>query len=195
MGHFTLGDHIIDIAANAAASGADLVELDVLESADREFRVSVRDNGRGMNREEQERAKDPLGSPASGRSGRPGLGIPFLILAADQSGGGWGIRSDRGGGTEGTAWFDLANIDTQPEGDLPGVFRTVLLFDGLREVLLRRKGRVNYELKKTELVRELGELNDAKTLILLDRYLRMLEKREENYGKTEFGGSAEAPGF
>jgi hypothetical protein len=90
-------------------------------------------------------------------------------------------------GTEVCAWFDTANVDTPPEGDLPGLFRTVLLFSGPSEMMIRRvrdaKGReLNYEVRKTELVEALGDLDDTQSLILLDRYLRSLESDDDDDG-------------
>ena len=86
-------------------------------------------------------------------------------------------------GTEVSAWFDLGNIDTPPVGDVPGLIRTVLLFHGPEEIvvkrILERAGKsAGYELRKTELVDALGNLEEAGSLILLDRYLRSLEGDE-----------------
>jgi hypothetical protein len=70
-------------------------------------------------------------------------------------------------------------------GDIPGTLRTVLLFEGPSalsparpgEVLIRRirKDGTVYEIRKTELTRILGDPGKARTLILLDRYLREIE--------------------
>jgi hypothetical protein len=38
------------------------------------------------------------------------------------------------------------------------------------------EGRVNYEVRKTELADALGGLEDTQSLILLDKYLRSLEE-------------------
>jgi hypothetical protein len=64
-----------------------------------------------------------------------------------------------------------------PVGDIPGTLRTVLLFEGPGEVVIKRTredGTV-YEIRKTELTRVLGELGNARAMILLDRYLREIE--------------------
>jgi len=115
---------------------------------------------------------------------RVGLGLPFLAQAAGQSGGGWDLRSEKGVGTTVTAWFDAGNVDMPPEGDVPGMFRTVLAFEGADEVVIRRfrqrEGRppLDYEVRKTEIADALGGLGDAGALVLLDRYLRSLEEDE-----------------
>jgi hypothetical protein len=196
--HFTLCDLVTDITQNAAESGAALVELDVRETG-REFRFTVRDNGKGMDQDEIERAKDPFMSDGIKHPNRKvGLGIPFLIQTAVQSGGGWDLQSQKNEGTSICAWFDLANVDTPPIGELPGMFRTVLLFPGPVEILVRRSlelcsedrrpderrvRNVHYEVCKSELLNALGNLEDAGSLILLDQYFRSLE--EDDVEKDE----------
>ncbi|MDR0389039.1 MAG: ATP-binding protein [Spirochaetaceae bacterium] len=181
--HFTLSDLVTDITQNSFESGAALVELEVRET-DREFRFEVRDNGKGMSREELDRAMDPFGTDGEKHPGRKvGLGIPFLMQTASQSGGGWDVKSEKDKGTTVSAWFDIANVDTPPIGDLPGLFRTVFLFPGPKEVVVRRfldrdNKKNNYEVRKSELMDALGDLEDGSSLALLDRYLRSIETEE-----------------
>jgi len=196
--HFTLTDLVTDIAQNGIESGADLVELYVSETAGsvakREFRFTVKDNGKGMSSEEQLLARDPFVSDGIKHPNRKvGLGIPFLIQTAETSGGGWKMESSKKtenpagvSGTEISAWFDLENVDTPPVGDIPGMFRTILLFDGPAELVIHRvreplpeesAGRIEYEVRKTELAEALGNLEDTQSLILLDQYLRSLEEQ------------------
>ncbi|MDR0386629.1 MAG: ATP-binding protein [Treponema sp.] len=181
--HFTLCDLVTDITQNAAESGADRVELDVRET-DKEFRFTVRDNGKGMDQDEIERAKDPFMTDGIKHPHRKvGLGIPFLIQTALQSGGGWDLQSQKHRGTTISAWFDMANMDTPPVGELPGMFRTILLFAGPEEILVRRSlddgvRNVHYEVCKSELTEVLGDLEEAGSLILMDRYLHSIEEDE-----------------
>jgi hypothetical protein len=203
-----LADLTADIAQNGAESGADFVELELRETRGQgrsEFRFIVRDNGKGMSADGLDRALDPFVTDGLKHPGRRvGLGLPFLIQTVLQSGGGWRIRSvkngrnvTRGGGAkddgpdsgedynQGTiveAWFDLANVDTPPLGDIPGLFRSVLLFTGPGEIVLKRSraggGNLDYEVKKTELEEALGGLEDVSSLALLGKYLRSLESGE-----------------
>jgi hypothetical protein len=184
--HFTLSDLIADIAQNGAESGADTVELSLAEAwtpEKAEIRFSVTDNGKGMDAETLKRVVDPFVTDGIKHPSRKvGLGIPFLIQTAEQSGGGWDIQSKKGEGTTTSAWFDLRNVDTPPLEDIPGLFRTVLLFAGPGEWVLKRtrKGAeglpdLDYEVRKTELLDALGNLEDTESLILLKQYLRGLE--------------------
>jgi hypothetical protein len=146
-----------------------------------------------MTAEELERAKDPFVTDGIKHPFRKvGLGIPFLIQTAEQSGGGCDITSQKGEGTVITAWFDMSNVDTPPVGDIPSMFRSILLFTGPGEIALRRlrtggaglsKAQggfdLDYEVRKTELHQALGDLEDAESLILLGRYLRSMEESDE----------------
>ena len=184
--HFTLTDLVTDIAQNAFESGAALVELEVHETG-REFRFLVRDNGRGMTREKLGKAIDPFVTDGVKHPHRKvGLGLPFLIQTAEQSGGGWDIQSEAGKGTVVTAWFDTGNVDMPPVGDLPGMFRTILMFEGPDDVVIRRRrigeapgdSSLDYEIRKSELVEALGGLEDTGSLVLLGEYLHSLELSE-----------------
>jgi hypothetical protein len=196
--HFTLADLITDITQNAVEAGAGLVELEVSESASTsgafksdaaqgggEFRFLVRDNGKGMTEEEVKRAIDPFVTDGVKHPHRKvGLGLPFLIQMAQQSNGGWDIKSEKGKGTTVTAWFDSGNVDMPPAGDIPGMFRTILMFNTSAEIVIRRKKKTEenedeYEVRKSELAEALGSLEDAGTLVLMDQYLRSLENSEE----------------
>jgi hypothetical protein len=201
--HFSLSDLAADIVQNGAESGASLLALEIRETVDAsgqtEFRFIARDNGKGMSAAALEKAMDPFVTDGVKHPGRKvGLGIPFLIQTAEQSGGGWRISTakegcepalrsggvglignsgDAGTGTTVEAWFDLANVDTPPVGDISGLFRMVLLFAGPQEIALKRsRGTdLDYEVKKTELTEALGELEDVSSLVLLGKYLRSLE--------------------
>ena len=194
--HFTLADLVTDITQNAIESGADFIELDVIESESSggsEFRFLVKDNGKGMTEEELKRAIDPFVTDGVKHPNRKvGLGLPFLTQTAVLSEGGWDIKSEKrkddggaggtrtAGGTTVTAWFDTGNVDTPPLGDIPGMFRTIFMFEGNADILIRRRKAAGdeYELRKSELVEAIGGLEDAGALVLLDKYLRSLEENE-----------------
>jgi hypothetical protein len=189
--HFTLSDLVTDITQNGAESGADLVELEIRETehganGSPEFRFTVKDNGKGMSPEGMKRAQDPFVTDRIKHPHRKvGLGVPFLIQTAEQSGGGWKMESVIGHGTEVSAWFDVSNVDTPPVGDLSGLFRMVLLFQGPAEIVIRRacemgERQIHYEVRKTELAEALGgDLEDTQSQILLDRYLRSFEVNDD----------------
>ena len=183
--HFSLADLVTDITQNACEAGGSMVELEVKETG-KEFRFAVRDNGKGMTPDELGKALDPFVTDGVKHPHRKvGLGLPFLIQTAEQSGGGWDVKSEKGKGTTATAWFDTGNVDTPPVGDLPGMFRTILMFEGPFDVIIRRRrddeesGALDYEVRKSELIEALGGLEDTESLVLMNKYLRSLELDEE----------------
>jgi len=179
--HWTLADLVVDITQNAAEAGAGIVELQVSEN-EKEFRFLVKDNGKGMTEEELKRATDPFVTDGIKHPHRKvGLGLPFLIQTAEQSGGGWDIKSEKGKGTEVTAWFDTSNVDMPPLGDIPGMFRTIFMFNSEADIIIRRKkqkgGTENeYEISKSELSEAIGGFEDVSNLMMLKEYLNSLEE-------------------
>jgi len=174
--HFTLADLITDITQNAVEAGASAVELEVSEN-EKEFRFIVKDNGKGMTEEELKKAVDPFVTDGVKHPNRKvGLGLPFLIQTAEQSGGGSNIKSVKGKGTTVTAWFNVKNVDMPPVGDVAGMFRSILMFDSRAEIVLRRyKIDDEYEIRKSELAEVIGGFEEAGSLVLLKEYLESLE--------------------
>ena len=121
--------HILDIAQNAVRAGASRIEIRVTERAG-ELTAVIRDNGCGMTPEQCARAADPFVTSRTER--RVGLGIPFMKLAAELTGGHFSLESAAGRGTAVTAVFRTGHIDCMPLGDLSGkVFALVTANPGL----------------------------------------------------------------
>jgi hypothetical protein len=183
--HFTLADLITDIAQNGVESGAAEIALNLSEiytAQGAELRFSVSDNGKGMDPETLKRVIDPFVTDGVKHPHRKvGLGIPFLIQTAEQSGGSYSIKSKVGEGTTVEAHFDLGNVDTPPIGDIPGVWRSLLMFQGPSEMIFHRIRAggslpdLDYEVRRSELLDALGSLEDTGCLILLKEYLEGLE--------------------
>ncbi len=182
--HFCLCDFVLDITQNAVEAGARNIELDLFEG---EGRISVRvsDDGGGMTEEERARALDPFHTDGTKHPGRKvGLGLPFLVQGVQAAGGSWSIESRRGKGTTVSFSFPADHVDTPPLGDVAGLFRSVLAFDGAYGMRIRRRreagfgGRegTEYELSRSELEEAAGNFSEASSLILLGRYLESLER-------------------
>ena len=117
--------NILDVAQNSVTAGASLTEIDVI--ADRPadtLEVVIRDDGRGMTPEQAERAADPFFTTRTTR--KVGLGIPFLKMAAELTGGSFGIESAPGKGTIIRSVFGLTHIDRMPMGDLAGTMTALI---------------------------------------------------------------------
>ena len=113
--------HILDIAENSIAAGAEKVSISVnKETASGFLSIRIDDNGKGMSREEMHRSQDPFYTSRSTR--RVGLGIPLLRQHAEMTGGNLNIESEQGNGTIVEATFHQDHPDRQPLGDLEGIW-------------------------------------------------------------------------
>jgi anti-sigma regulatory factor (Ser/Thr protein kinase) len=109
--------HVLDIAENSIAAGAQHVEIRVQESQ-REDRLSIEiiDDGRGMSEDMLQKATDPFFTTRTTR--RVGLGLSLFEQAAKRAGGEFKIASSPGVGTKVTGIFQYSNVDRQPLGDM-----------------------------------------------------------------------------
>lgn len=123
--------HLLDIAENSVSAHASVITITVEEdsAADR-LRMSVEDNGKGMDAEMVARVTDPFVTSRTTR--KVGLGIPLLKAAAEACEGGLTIQSEPGKGTRVDVEFQLSHIDRMPLGNLAATFLT--LFIGSPEI-------------------------------------------------------------
>ena len=137
-----------------------------------------------MDEEQLKKAQDPFYTNGVKHPNRKvGLGIPFLIQTATETGGSWNITSKKGKGTEVDCRFDLSNIDTPPVGDIPGYFRDALTLEGSYEMIIHRENHsnnktINYTVTRSDLINALGDMSNGGALVLLGQYLKNLETEE-----------------
>ena len=113
--------NILDIAQNSVKAGAKHIGIHIFEKAN-ELSFEIIDDGCGMKPEQVEKLIDPFFTTRTTR--KVGLGIPFLKLAAEQSGGYISVESRSredypdNPGTRVFALFRTDNIDFTPMGDI-----------------------------------------------------------------------------
>ncbi len=113
--------NILDIAQNSVAAGASLIEISIrINTPADKLEITVLDNGCGMTPEQAARVTDPFYTTRTTR--RVGLGVPFLKMAAEMTGGNLRIDSTPGAGTAVTAVFGLSHIDRMPLGGIADTF-------------------------------------------------------------------------
>ena len=112
-----LSFHITDIMTNSIRAKASEIGL-FIEERDLRITIRIADNGLGMDAGTIARVTNPFYTTRTTR--KVGLGIPFLIQNAEQTGGAVSITSQLGKGTVVTASFCSNHIDCPPWGDLPG---------------------------------------------------------------------------
>ncbi|MGD0781679.1 MAG: ATP-binding protein [Candidatus Aminicenantales bacterium] len=134
--------HILDIAENAVRAGATRITLTVIEDERRDLlKIEVLDNGGGMSPWTLRRALSPF---FSSKGKRIGLGLPLLVQAAEQCGGGVSIRTAAGKGTKVTARFRYGHIDRPPLTNMKGTVMALVMGHAEIGLLYRhdRNGRM-----------------------------------------------------
>jgi anti-sigma regulatory factor (Ser/Thr protein kinase) len=109
--------HVLDIAENSIAAGAQHVEIRVQESRQQDLlSIEIIDDGRGMSADMLQKATDPFFTTRTTR--RVGLGLSLFEQAAKRAGGEFKITSSPGAGTKVTGAFQYSHVDRQPLGDM-----------------------------------------------------------------------------
>ncbi len=109
--------NVLDVAQNSVAAGAKLIRISLeVDDARERLVLTIEDDGKGMTEETISRVTDPFYTTRTTR--KVGLGLPFLKMAAEMTGGAFSIRSQPGRGTCVQAEFGLHHIDRAPVGDM-----------------------------------------------------------------------------
>lgn len=118
-----LSFHITDITANSIRANASDIEVDIKDFKDL-ISIRISDNGRGMDQKTVTKIRNPFYTTRTTR--KVGLGLPFLIQNAEQTGGSVEISSTLGKGTVVIANFISSSIDCPPWGDLAGTMAMLI---------------------------------------------------------------------
>ncbi len=175
--------NILDIAKNSVKANADEVKITLTERADT-FKMEIADNGCGMKEDFLKTVTDPFSTTRTTR--KVGMGIPFLKLAAEQTGGSFGITSKHESeypenhGTVTTAVFNKNSIDFTPLGDI--ISTVVTLIQGspdIRWIFKHETEKGTVELDTAELKAVLGDvpLDNIEVVLWMKEYL------EDGYGE------------
>ncbi len=132
MDEFSL--YILDITMNSVRAGASQIEIALREVGEWLW-FTVTDNGCGMTRAQVEKLKNPFFTTRKTR--KVGLGVPFLTMLAEMTGGSVEITSvpetnedtgapDPNHGTTLSAKFGRHHIDFLPMGNLPDTIVTLI---------------------------------------------------------------------
>jgi hypothetical protein len=118
--------HLLDLAENSVAAGADSINIRVEEDLPNDcLRLSVADDGRGMPPDLVARVTNPFVTSRTER--KVGLGLPLLKAAAEACQGSLSLHSAPGLGTTVSAEFQRSHLDRMPLGDLAGTWLTLLI--------------------------------------------------------------------
>lgn len=121
--------NILDIAENSVKAKASEVNIILTETEDT-LEIVISDNGTGMTNEIFKGVTDPFTTTRTTR--KVGLGIPFLKLAAEQTGGHFDIETKYIDdypdchGTKTSALFYKNHLDFTPLGDIVSTLVTLI---------------------------------------------------------------------
>lgn len=112
-----LSMHVLDIAANSVRAKASRVMITIEDSVlHNEIKITVSDNGCGMNEAMCQQVQDPFFTSRTTR--KIGLGVPFFKELSEQCGGEFCLVSKEGAGTTISASMQRDHWDTPPMGDM-----------------------------------------------------------------------------
>lgn len=169
--------YILDITMNSVRAGADLIEI-ILNEKDSVLDMTITDNGCGMTKKQVEKLSDPFYTTRTTR--KVGLGVPFLRMLAEMTGGEVCITSkpESEGSDHGTsvhAVFHTDHIDFVPLGDI--VETLITLIQGSPDVdfeYVHKTDAGEVKLSVSEIKQVLGEdipLSSFEILAWIREYL------------------------
>lgn len=165
--------NILDIAENSIRAEASLVTIEVIiDNNNDSLTTIIRDDGKGMSREQLKKAIDPFFTTRTSR--KVGMGIPFFKMAAESSGGNFTIDSEISKGTVIKAVFRLSHIDRMPLGDINSTIYTLIAFNtNIDFVFIYSYNRKEFRLDTREFKEILDgvPLNTPEILTYLQEYL------------------------
>lgn len=169
--------YVLDITMNSVRAGATEISVTLREEGDW-LDFTVTDNGCGMTEEQVKKLSDPFFTTRKTR--KVGLGIPFLTMLAEMTGGYVRITSTHESvsadhGTTTHARFGRNHIDFIPTGDMAGTF--VTLIQGSPDINFvfthaTERGTVSLSCEELRAVLEDVPLNEPEVLAWISDNLR-----------------------
>ncbi len=169
--------YVLDIVMNSVRAGAKNIEI-LIDEEGEWLTFSVKDDGCGMTEEQVKKLSDPFFTTRKTR--KVGLGVPFLRMLAEMTGGFVEIKSVHESvsgehGTELLAKFGRHHIDFIPVGDLTGTVMTLIQGSPDIDFVYRHRGDgFDVNLDTRELKAVLGEdisLAEPEVLAWIKDYL------------------------
>lgn len=169
--------NILDIVQNSITARSSLIKIEIDENAE-DLILTITDNGCGMSAEMVKNVSDPFCTTRKTR--KVGLGIPFLKMQAEMTGGSFRISSKSekeyptDHGTVTYAAFKKNHLDFTPLGDIISTLCT--LVHGAGDIDIVYVHRINGEavsLDTRELKEVLGDvsLQEPEVLEWIRQYL------------------------
>ena len=151
--------NVLDIAQNSISAKSSFIEIELLESTEKnELFIGIYDNGKGMTKEQREAVRDPFFTTRTTR--KVGMGIPLFKMAAEMTGGRLEIESEVGRGTKVKAFFRTDHLDFIPVGDMTSTIMTLITMNETTDfVYTRRINEKSFTLVTKALREFLGDVH------------------------------------
>ncbi len=161
--------HIMDIVYNSIAACATLVTIDIERYNNNFLRISVLDNGNGIDKTTLLEVKNPFHTSRTTR--KVGLGLSLFELSCTQANGKFDVESEVGKFTKVSASMDTSHIDCLPMGDIGECIYLLSVASDNCEIVF------NYKVSETVFTydsREIKNLvgNDLKTNFEVIKYIK-----------------------
>ena len=168
-----LSMNILDVAENSVHAGASLIEITVYEKPSADLlTVTISDNGCGMSPEQVKNVTDPFYTTRSTR--KVGLGVPFFKMAAELTGGSFGIESELGKGTAVKANFIRSSIDLMPLGNINETISSLIYCNPQIDFVYTRRfeeREMTLDTREFRLILDGIELNDPSVSKFIREFL------------------------
>jgi anti-sigma regulatory factor (Ser/Thr protein kinase) len=150
--------HILDIVQNSISAKARLIEISIIENAEKDLlEIDITDNGKGIAPEMLENVTDAYVTSRTTR--KVGLGLPLLKQNAEQTGGSLKIESELGKGTVVKAVFGYSHWDRPPIGDIAGTICLLVTANpDIDFVYLHKTAQEEYIFDTKEVKEALGDV-------------------------------------
>lgn len=181
--------NILDIAENSVKARAKLITI-VLDETENTLRFTITDDGCGMKPDFLANVTNPY---VTTRTTRPvGMGISFLKLAAEQTGGNLTIESvsqelsPEKHGTVLSAFFHTDHIDFEPLGDIVSTITTLIHGSPDIDFVFRHthpSGEINLDTREMREILGDVPLDSAEVIAWIGGFLRE-QYAESGYDKS-----------
>lgn len=122
--------HLMDVIQNSIEAGAAFIEINIEENTKDDYiKISIRDDGCGMNKDMLKNVTNPF--VTSRKTRRVGLGLSLFEAACARCDGYLKVNSKEGIGTEVDAFMKYSHIDRAPMGKIEDTLVSALTASGI----------------------------------------------------------------
>lgn len=167
--------HILDIVNNSVKAEASLISVTIEEAKQENLlKITIEDNGCGMDEDFLKEVLDPFRTTRTTR--KVGMGLSLFKAAAENTGGGLSIESEKNVGTKVNVWFTYDHIDRQPLGDMAETMLTLISGnESIDFVYTHAVDEENFKLDTREIKKILGDeisLGSPEIVMWLKDYIK-----------------------